>query len=68
MSCDEHMAGQELGEKPLESIRQMNTGSGDGSVLAVIAARKHFGDSAGSGGCLMVRARARSVPVRIAGS
>jgi len=43
MTRDESMTGQELGEKLLESIRQMNAGLGTVVYSPIIAARQHSG-------------------------
>ena len=43
MSSDEYMAGQELGEKLLESIGQMNAGLGTVVYSPIIAARQRSG-------------------------
>lgn len=43
MASDESMTGQELGEKLLESIRQMNAGLGTVVYSPIIAARQRSG-------------------------
>ena len=43
MASDEYMTGQELGEKLLESIRQMNAGLGTVVYSPIIAARQRSG-------------------------
>ena len=43
MASDEYMTGQELGEKLLESIRQMNAGLGMVVYSPIIAARQRSG-------------------------
>ena len=43
MASDEYMTGQELGEKLLESIRQMNAGLGTVVYSPIIAARQRAG-------------------------
>jgi putative transcriptional regulator len=43
MARDKHMTGQELGEKLLESIRQMNAGLGTVVYSPIIAARQRAG-------------------------
>ena len=43
MAIDEYMTGQELGEKLLESIRQMNAGLGTVVYSPIIAARQRSG-------------------------
>lgn len=43
MASDEYITGQELGEKLLESIRQMNAGLGTVVYSPIIAARQRAG-------------------------
>ena len=43
MASDAYMTGQELGEKLLESIRQMNAGLGTVVYSPIIAARQRSG-------------------------
>lgn len=43
MASDEYMTGQELGEKLLESIRQMNADLGTVVYSPIIAARQRSG-------------------------
>ena len=43
MATDDYMTGEELGEKLLESVRQMKTGTGTVVYSTIIAARQKSG-------------------------
>ncbi|MFA7242053.1 MAG: helix-turn-helix domain-containing protein [Sulfuricellaceae bacterium] len=43
MATDDYMTGEELGEKLLESVRQMNAGMGTVVYSTIIAARQKSG-------------------------